>query len=185
MAANQTSYVDVAKLRVGLFIHLDLGWMDHPFSLNSFKIRSQDQIDTIRSLGLTQVRYSPEQSDHEAVNVATGQAAAPAAPAKPDGDRPDPASPEQLRREYLARQRASLQQCERQFTEATRVLRQLYKQVHAQPETCRQQANVIIDGFLAEILDEQDCAIRLLSEKSGDESSLHALNVTVVLSVST
>ena len=65
MADSQTLLIEVTRLRVGMHIHLDLGWMDHPFSLSSFKISSQAQIDTIRSLGLDRIRYSPDKSEPE------------------------------------------------------------------------------------------------------------------------
>jgi HD-GYP domain-containing protein (c-di-GMP phosphodiesterase class II) len=55
--------INLSDLRLGLYVHLDLGWMDHPFPLGSFKITSQQQIDTIRTLGLQKIRYSPEKSD--------------------------------------------------------------------------------------------------------------------------
>ena len=55
--------IDVDDLRVGMYIHLDLGWMSHPFPLSSFKIASAQQLATLRSLGLTRVRWSPQQSD--------------------------------------------------------------------------------------------------------------------------
>ena len=51
MKDSPTTSIAVADLRIGMFVHLDLGWMDHPFPLSSFKISSQQQIDTIRSLG--------------------------------------------------------------------------------------------------------------------------------------
>ena len=54
--------IDVAALRVGMFVHLDLGWMSHPFPLSKFRIASDEQIATIRSLGLKQVRWNPEES---------------------------------------------------------------------------------------------------------------------------
>jgi putative nucleotidyltransferase with HDIG domain len=54
--------IDIDELRVGLFVHLDLGWWAHPFALSSFLIQSPDQITTIRGLGLKQVRWSPEKS---------------------------------------------------------------------------------------------------------------------------
>ena len=54
--------IAVDDLRVGMFIHLDLGWWAHPFALSSFKLTSADQIATIRGLGLTQLRWSPEKS---------------------------------------------------------------------------------------------------------------------------
>ena len=55
--------IDVHDLQIGMFIHLDLGWMSHPFPLSSFKITNSEQIATIRSLGLTRVRWSPERSE--------------------------------------------------------------------------------------------------------------------------
>ncbi|WP_259372466.1 DUF3391 domain-containing protein, partial [Ideonella azotifigens] len=55
--------VAIQDLRVGMFIHLDLGWMSHPFPLSSFKIGSVEQIEIIRGLGQKQVRWSPERSD--------------------------------------------------------------------------------------------------------------------------
>lgn len=182
MAERQDFYVDVALLRIGLFIHLDTGWMDHPFSLSSFKIRSQDQIDTLRSLGLRQIRCCPEKSDEDAVRALAETTppevlAAVAAPvASPSRER----DPLQQRRELLSLQRASLQRCERQFGEASRLFKQVYKITHSQPASAKEQAMQLVNGFIQEIAGEQETAIRLLSEKAGDESSLHALNVTVV-----
>ena len=60
--AGYTASIDVSELHVGMFIHLDVGWMSHPFPLSSFRIASPEQIDIIRSLGLKRVRWSPEQS---------------------------------------------------------------------------------------------------------------------------
>jgi len=54
--------IAVDDLRVGMFVHLDLGWWAHPFALSSFRLASDDQIVTIRGLGLSHVRWSPEKS---------------------------------------------------------------------------------------------------------------------------
>ena len=62
-AANSANLIDVQALRVGMFVHLDVGWMSHPFPLSSFKITSPQQVATIRSLGLKRVRWNPQQSD--------------------------------------------------------------------------------------------------------------------------
>lgn len=55
--------IEVAALTVGMHIHLDGGWMSHPFPRSNFKISSQDQIATLHSLGLQRVRWSPQDSD--------------------------------------------------------------------------------------------------------------------------
>ncbi|WP_137938355.1 DUF3391 domain-containing protein [Chitinivorax sp. B] len=178
MSDAQIQLIEVSRLRVGLYIHLDLGWMEHPFSLNSFKIRNQEQIDILRSLGVARVRYSPDKSDclpapdELDIDVTTKapswEAISPAMQAK------------QRRRELLANQRASLQQCERQFGEATKVFKQVLKTVHAQPANAAKLADAMMDGFIGDMLGDREAAIRLLSEKSGEESSLHAINVVVI-----
>ena len=55
--------IQASELRLGMFVHLNVGWMSHPFPLSSFKIASQDQIETIRSLGLARLTWSPDRSD--------------------------------------------------------------------------------------------------------------------------
>ena len=62
-ATTPHELIDVQALRVGMFVHLDGGWMAHPFPLSRFKIVSADQIATIRSLGLKRVRWEPQLSD--------------------------------------------------------------------------------------------------------------------------
>lgn len=180
MADSQTFLIEVSRLHVGMFIHLDLGWMDHPFSLSSFRIRSQEQIDIIRSLGIERVRYSPDKSEpdpaikaaHEAETSAAGAADAIAETAERVEKR--------RRQDLLASQRASLQICERQFADATRTYKHIVEIAHAMPEASRTASEKLIKGFLGEILGEEEACIRLLSEKSGEKTSLHSLNVTVI-----
>jgi putative nucleotidyltransferase with HDIG domain len=70
--------ISVDQLQVGVYVYLDVGWMHHPFGFNNFKIRSNDQLSTIRQLGLKSVRWDPLRSDHaplplpDAVAVAVG-----------------------------------------------------------------------------------------------------------------
>lgn len=59
----EEQYLSLDQLCVGLYIYLDLKWMEHPFAFSHFRIKSDDQIKTIRGLGLTRVRYSPELSE--------------------------------------------------------------------------------------------------------------------------
>ena len=49
MPENPTVSPD--QLRIGLYVHLDLPWFKHPFAFNQFKIKNQEQIDTLRGLG--------------------------------------------------------------------------------------------------------------------------------------
>lgn len=62
---NDAHYIQPEQLCIGLYVHLDLSWTQHPFTFSSFRIRNQGQIDTLRSLGLTRIRYIPEKSEAE------------------------------------------------------------------------------------------------------------------------
>ncbi len=175
--------IDVSELRLGLYVHLDLGWMDHPFPLGNFKITTQQQIDTIRSLGLQQVRISPEKSDPPAPSGSVaassptpGQSPAPAAAAVI----PEVLDEQQRKRALLATQRQSLQQCERQFAETARSYQRITENVEPQPARAREEAVALIGGMLKEMATHEECAIRLLSENVGDRFALHSVNVTVL-----
>ncbi len=74
MRDTDNSYISVDQLRVGLYVHLDLKWFEHPFAFNNFKIKDEEQIQVIRSLGLKKVRYDPARSDAK-TQPATGQTA--------------------------------------------------------------------------------------------------------------
>ena len=78
-----TCTVAVDELSIGMYIHLDGGWLSHPFPLSSFRISSVEQIATLRGLGLSRVRWVPEKSEL-APPVPGGADDAVAADAHPD-----------------------------------------------------------------------------------------------------
>ena len=172
--------IDVHDLQIGMFIHLDLGWMSHPFPLSSFKLTTGEQIATIRSLGLTQVRWSPERSERPpaggdtAVVEALGAAGESATAESPE------AAERRERHEAQAAQRAALQLCERQYAEATRALRQTSDMVTAQPQAARGQAEALSQSLVSKMLGQRELCIRLLSEGAGDRASSHGLNVAII-----
>ena len=187
-AVTGQELIDVQALCIGMFVHLDGGWMSHPFPLSNFKITSPDQLTTIRSLGLKQVRWNPKQSDAPPVaepfvdskpglksNVADAADAGSAAPLE---------SPEaQARAEHkrkLADQGAALVLCERQFAEAGRAWKQTTELVSAKPQEARGQAEALSLVLVSKMLGEQDLCIRLLTDGAGDKSAMHALNVTII-----
>jgi HD-GYP domain-containing protein (c-di-GMP phosphodiesterase class II) len=178
--------IDVSQLTVGMFIHLDLGWMSHPFPLSSFKIASADQLLILRRLGLTQVRWSPAKSD---LNLqAPPEAAAEPAAAEAATDAAEPSAteptPEELAREAhrraLAAQRETLRLCEQQYGEAADAFRGVMEKVQPDPQGARAQAESLTAALLDKMLVEGDLNMRLLNEAAGDRSTAHALNVCII-----
>lgn len=164
--------VPVTDLRVGMFVHLDLGWMKHPFALSSFKISSPDQIETIRGLGLRQVRWVPEKSE---LPDAAGPAPAPVVVE----ETPQQAQARQ-RREALAAQRSALMQLERQCNEASQALREVGRHVLDRPAQAREETEALSRKLVDQLLVDGDMCIRLMHSQAGDRAAAHGLNVAVI-----
>lgn len=169
--------ISVDALRVGMFVHLDMSWMAHPFPLGSFRIASEEQIATIRGLGKPQLRWCPDKSDAPQADAAADSAepVAEAAPAE---------SPEQAaarrHREALAAQRESLLRCERQFAEATKAAKSTLDLVVNQPVKAREQAEALSQALVSKMIGAPELNIRLLSDGMGDKASSHAVNVAII-----
>jgi len=183
--------IAASELRVGLYVHLDVSWMDHPFASSSFKISTQQQIDTIRSLGLQRLRYSPERSDPapsaETAAAATAcaratahpdTAAAPAPVAGTDALPPPAATPSAT--PWAQTQRHAQLQCERQYTESSRAVKALFEQVQAAPQQAGLASTELVQGIVSQLNQNAESALRLLADGAGDRSSQHALNVAVL-----
>jgi HD-GYP domain-containing protein (c-di-GMP phosphodiesterase class II) len=177
--------VPVSDLRVGMFVHLDLGWMRHPFALSSFRIASPDQIETIRRLGVAQLRWDPEKSDL-ASDVAPSVAGDPPPRRADAGDTVEtgaetPAQAEaRRRREALARQRAAMRLLENQCSEAAQALRDATRAVTEHPAQARQDGEALSRALLDKLLVDGDMCIRLVNGPQGDRAAAHGLNVAVV-----
>ena len=65
--------IDPATLCPGVFVRLKLGWMDHPFMFNQFRITSAAQVEQIRALGLARVCYVPSRSVAKPLDTAALQ----------------------------------------------------------------------------------------------------------------
>lgn len=180
-------YVAVDQLEIGMFVHLDLGWLSHPFPRSNFRITTQEQIDTIRGLGLERVRWEPDKSSAERVRApyadtpgatAAGDADAAAAAALAAAEAEAEAA-RARRRVALAGQRETLRLCEQRFAEAAHACARTFETVDADPARARAQTEALVRGFV-EHMAEPDLMIRTLAEAAGDKAAQHALNVTVI-----
>jgi len=182
MTDTSHDYILPEQLRVGLHIELELGWMAHPFPKGSFKISSERQIEALRGLGLSRIRYLPARSDPapEPLPTATDGAA----PATVDRSAAVPPTPEQERRDrhraLLDAQRQSLARCDAQFGTAIRRYEIVLDQLRLQPEVAARECRELVDGMVSDVLLQGESSIRLLSENLGDRACLHPVNVMVL-----
>ena len=189
MTSDDVFFVDVDKLRIGLFVELDVGWMVHPFPTGNFKLSNAQQIEAIQALSVKRIRCIHSKSDPLVTAVElmpTSQLDA------MPGDSYDPikevrklavsqVQEERKRRvEVLASQERSLALCERRFGDAIRQYRKTLELVHSQPVMAATEAARMVESILGEMMSEGESAIRLLSGAAGDKSSMHPVNVTIV-----
>ncbi len=163
---EQLPFIGIDQLRVGLYVHLDLSWIQHPFPFNHFKIESESQIETIRSLGLQRVRWSPELSDPEPAGISERPSSA--------------ATPATLPARTLPDDQLSLLRCEREFAEAAQSLREIFKTVAKEPQQARDQAEQLAHKLVKTLNDQGESYIRLLSEQAGDRTALHGINIAAI-----
>lgn len=178
--------VSVNELKIGMYVHLDLSWMSHPFPRSSFKIETPQQIQTIQGLGLKQVRWDPQRSDRPAEPVAVA-APAPAPVDTPVAPAIEPAvamTPQEQtaleRRKALAQQRAAAELCESQYQEASAAWTQAFERVATEPVLARGEAEALSQALLDKMLVEGEMCIRVLNAASGDRATAHAMNVAVI-----
>lgn len=171
--------VTLDQLRIGLHVHLDLKWFEHPFAFNNFRIKSDEQIRTIRSLGLKQIRYDPSRS--EAVPAAPPLADLP--PAVIEG-RSELALALEAKRKLVERiqvQRAAAARVEHAFVDTAITIRSIEKDLTARPEETVQEAARLVDQIADSILAAPELAIHIMSDKLGSEELyFHSLNVTML-----
>lgn len=185
-----------------MFVHLDLGWIRHPFPVSSFRISSPEQIETLRGLGLERVRYVPEKSalvpaaEAEKTALAetkTDNTVPPAAlvpssalvlPAAEHSATTPPVAPleslEAAPERPLAPQQRSLISCDQRFSSAM----EQYRSVLQAARKDVAQARAVSLALVGDCVDDLQChgesVIRLLSEGVGESSAMHPVNVMVL-----
>jgi len=174
--------IDVDQLQIGLYITLDMKWMDHQFLTNSFKIKDEKQLQQLRHLGLGKIRYNPAKSDLPPL---------PPQPKRPDAPPPPPPTidPEEeaaiarkkVRMERLVKLRQSVSQCEKQFVEAATTIKSINQNLYSRPQECVKSAAQLVTKMVDSLLIDKDLAIHAMNDKiAGEDVYFHSLNVSVL-----
>lgn len=167
------------QLRVGLYVHLDLPWMKHPFMTSSFKIRTEQQLKTLRQLGLADIRMDPARSDVAPLEM---NAAPP-----PEDDPPGPAPDQTLWAEkqrrilILKERRTRLNRCANRYRQSAGCVRQLMERLFATPAEAMEAADTVVGGMVEELTGNQDVTVQLVNLKGQDENAyFHVMNVAAL-----
>ncbi|MBC7501892.1 MAG: DUF3391 domain-containing protein [Herminiimonas sp.] len=176
-----TTYIAADRLCVGLYVCLDLNWLEHDFPLNSFKIKNVDQIKAIRKLGIKKIRVDPNRSDVAPLpdTVKPPVAVAVVVPLTEEQMRLE--AGRQARRERIRQQRNETAECETAFIKAAGALKDINVKLFARPHEAHADAEKLVEQMLDAILSHKDIAIHLMNDKTiGEDQYFHSLNVSVL-----
>lgn len=183
-------YVHPSQLCIGMHVHLDLSWTEHPFTFSSFQIKTLDQIEAIQALKLTRIRYSPEKSTSEPLPKAKAighkeDASAAHLPVA-TGSSPDGAAidAKALKSDLVARLNAHvsrMRSCESALTSSARAVKSISKNLHSRPGEAAKEASELIEHICKQMPATSEIAIHLMSDKiGGEEVYHHSLNVALL-----
>lgn len=170
----------VDRIQPGLHIRLPLKWNDHPFLLNSFKIKDQEQVEMIRHLGVKFVYFNPEQSD-----VSPLPANQPQAEVKKDDALDNEAQKlwqeKQKRIEKLSAYRRRVIQCEKEFERSLARMRSVMTKIRNRPADAVGEAKQLIDDIVEKLMCDDNVTLHLMNGKNEFEDIyFHSLNVAVI-----
>lgn len=162
-----------AQLCVGLYVHLDLSWMQHPFPRSNFKIKDQAQLEAIQTLGLQQIRYDPLRSDCEPLSIS--------APVPAPAAQPNWPPREEYRMDRAKQLNQAINECERDFVKASGTARQALRNAARNPRAAALEAEDLVNNMVDSVLTEGDVIIQAMDgSRLGDDAYFHPLNVTVL-----
>lgn len=172
--------ISVNRLRPGMHIHLELGWLDHPFPFNSFKIHDEKQLEALLNLGLKEVIFIREKSDIGPLPPPL-QTLPPQAPT-PFSEAHLAAMAEKKHRiERVRAERESIQRCEKKFVGVMSAVKTIIRNLLSNPDGSVHAANDLIQDMVNSLLTDRNIALHLMNDKiAGEDVYYHSLNVSIL-----
>lgn len=175
------TYIAVDQLQIGLYVYIDMKWFEHPFAFNNFKIKDEEQIRIIRSLGLKKVRYDAARSDLQQPGKEPEETAEEETPATPVSKEHPALAAKRALIEKIRVQREAAARIENAFVDAAKTIHNVEKNLLTRPEETIEQANKLVGQIADSILSAPELAIHVMGDRiGGEELYFHSLNVTML-----
>lgn len=171
----------VDRIQPGLHIRLPLKWNDHPFLLNSFKIKDQGQVEMIRHLGVKFVYFNPEQSDSMPLPVNQDREDKVKSDDSLDLETQALWQEKQKRIEKLSAYRRRVIQCEKEFERSLARMRSVMMKIRNRPMAAVNEAKQLTEDIVDKLMCDDNVTLHLMNGKNEYEDIyFHSLNVAVI-----
>ncbi|MGL4830324.1 MAG: HD-GYP domain-containing protein [Vibrio sp.] len=172
--------ITVDRLQPGLHIRLPVKWNEHPFLFNSFKIKSHDQIQLIKHLGIQHVFLNPSLSDEKPLPPNNESSVGPVLSAI-DKEMEKLWQEKQVRIEKLNAYRRRVLNCEKEFERSLARMRAVVTKIRNRPLDATEEAKQLVDDIVDKLLNDDNVTLHLINSKSEFEDIyFHSLNVSVI-----
>ncbi|ENM5791268.1 HD-GYP domain-containing protein [Vibrio mimicus] len=173
--------ITVDRLQPGLYIRLPVKWNEHPFLFNSFKIKSQEQIQLIKHLGIQHVFLNPGLSDAQPLPPNLEESAPAEVLPSVDSEAEKLWQEKQSRIEKLNAYRRRVQTCEKEFERSLARMRAVINKIRNRPADAVGEAIQLVDDIVDKLLSDDNVTLHLMNSKSEFEDIyFHSLNVAVI-----
>jgi len=160
------------QLCVGIYVHLNMSWMDHSFAKNSFKIENESQLAKIKTLGLSEITYDVELSDVKPLSLEPKTVDEEQSEVKVEQEQGQDA-----RAKTVKERRSRLNRCEKAYKDTVSAVRNMM--LH--PRAAVEQADGMVSGMVGGLMKDQETTVHLVNMKGKNEGAYyHAINVTIL-----
>lgn len=175
--------IEACQLQPGVHVRIPLGWMEHPFLLNSFVIADEEQVRQIAALKLPKLYSDPMRGTRPA---RARPAAPPAAPTADETRRHEElqamlaqqTAAKQARAATLKLLRERLDAAQTHYFEASREVGEALASFDANPRMSMRRVTEVSARSTEVLLRDPDSAIALIAEKGHTDAQFaHALSV--------
>ncbi|HEX5338451.1 MAG TPA: HD domain-containing phosphohydrolase, partial [Gallionella sp.] len=182
---TEPHYIHPDQLCIGLYVHLDVGWLAHSFTFSNFEIKNEKQIQKIRALNLKRIRYDPLRSIYPPLPLPVAPLEPQAAPQPAAAEAPAATTPEpkkfKLRVDRLIKLNKLIQDCKQDFTEDAHATREVTRNFALNPHDSRTKAETLVNSLVHSVITERDVVLHAVSSNKADpETYAHSLNVAVL-----
>jgi HD-GYP domain-containing protein (c-di-GMP phosphodiesterase class II) len=174
--------IDPSQVVIGLYIWLDISWVDHPFLTSRILVTTDKEIAMIRAHHVEgRLYYYPEMSKADPAprrEAATQtQAELSAAELQDTALRAEVRALELAKKEKLRLQKDAMNRADRSWEDAARATREALLNMARSPKTAGVQLSQLSRQTASAIAKGQEVLLHLLGDKKGQGPQFHALNV--------
>ncbi len=174
--------IEPSQVVVGLYIWLDISWVDHPFLTSRIMVSTEKEIAMIRAHHVEgRLYYYPDMSRAEPRPVSRlpsqSEAELSAAELEAAALRLEVQALEATKKAKLQRQRLAAQRADKNWEDAARATREALLNMARSPKTAGTQLSQLSRQTASAIAKGQEVLLHLLGDKKGQGPQFHALNV--------